>query len=643
MEAEHAGRLALPVRRTQVWERARTVAASTWFLGAIVFALTWKGGNVVTNTPSIDGSFYAGLNMALVNGLDSGSDIVVTYGPLGFLKSYIAYYEWPARLQIVYGLLLHLSLSVSLVWAIRRNFGALLAVAGAIFVAAFARGDVSGIGIRVDAGVIILALIWCVAALHRDAPDWARKVVVYGGAPFAALELLTKLNTGLLVGAMVAIALFALGGDRRRNFGIAGGLFLGTFAVLWFASGQGIDDITSYVRRGFDVIAGYTSGARLEWEQRDYDYWLAPLVVAAAAALTWVSTAGLPRLRRGGILLIVAVVTYTAIKGGFVAHEVYHMATFYGTMLGVIVAMPLPDRLPVRLAGLAVSIGAVAAAYTTSLPTYPIGNPFDNAREGAATLARLVDPARMDRQIQANRDVLTAGYAFDERTLGLLRGHTVHIDPSEAAAAWAYALDWQPLPVFQPYMAWTETLDELNADAVASSDGPERILRQNLNPLGRYPAFESPAAMLAMLCNFEVLRTAGDWEVLGRVPDRCGEPRELGTAEVRYGQAADIPEAPPGTIVFARVSGTQDEGIAGRLRTLLLRPKGREVVFNGHSPYTFITGTAEDGLILAAAPGVDYPAPFNLAPASAHITFLLDDGPADDPISIRYYAMPVDS
>ena len=88
------------------------------------------------------------------------------------------------------------------------------------------------------------------------------------------------------------------------------------------------------------------------------------------------------------------------------------------------------------------------------------------------------------------------------------------VDPSEVTVAWANDLDWRPLPVFQPYMAWTEDLDRRNAETMASDDGPQRILRQNLNALGRYPAFESPAAMIAMLCTFEALRTTEEWQVL---------------------------------------------------------------------------------------------------------------------------------
>jgi hypothetical protein len=56
--------------------------------------------------------------------------------------------------------------------------------------------------------------------------------------------------------------------------------------------------------------------------------------------------------------------------------------------------------------------------------------------------------------------------------------------------------------------------------------------------------------------------------------------------------------------------------------------------------YTFVTGTAEDGLLISAPAGVDYPEPFALAP-NAEPTFLLNGGAADDPITVDFYSMPV--
>ena len=644
MEAK-PGTLPLPrTTRSPTLATVLSVVSSTWALGGLVFVVTWGGGFAEALTPSIDHSMHAGLQMASARGLDYGPQLIFTYGPLGFLKSYLAFVEGPARLAALYGIALHLALSISLVWAIRRNFGAVVAVALAILAAAFARGDLPAAAVRDDAAVVILAFIWCVAALSKGSPSWAGKIVVFGGGPFAAIELLAKLNTGLIVLALVAIAVIAIDEGRRRNLIILASGFAGSLAVLWFATGQGLDQIGSFVGGTLEIMAGYSSGARLDFgfEDRGYDYVLAPLVMLGAGAIGWVSARSLPWLRRGAILLMLAVVLFTAAKGGFVSHEIFHMGTFYGIVLGACLAFPLPERPRVRYGALAATVAAVGAAFTTAFEGFPMLNPMENATNGVSTVASLVDSSRFESEIAENRLRLLAGYEIDPGTLERLEGHSVHIDPSEAAAAWAYDLDWHPLPVFQPYAAWTPELDQRNADAVASPDGPERILRQNLNALGRYPAYDSPAAMIAMLCNFEAERTTSQWQVLRRVPNRCGEPQPLGSEAGAYGTPIPVPEAPPGSVVFARVHGVDVSGLE-RVRTALLRSKGRQVSFEGDPQplYTLIAATAADGLLLRAPPRLDFPGPVGLAPKGDTVTFFLEGGSADQPIEAEFFSMPV--
>jgi len=676
MEAKRAARPIFGMPRSQVWEKARPVLTSTWTLGGLVFAASWGGGAVAPYPPpSIDSSAHAGLQLAAVQGLDFGSDIVFTYGPLGFLKSYLVFEVWPARLATLYGLALHLALSISLVWAARRSFPLVAAIAVAFVGASLMRGDLGAIGIRDDAGVVVLPLIFCVAALAADAPLWVRRIVVYGGGPFAALELLAKLNTGLIVLAIVAITVAAIEQDRRRNLTILATGFAVSYAVLWFAAGQSVGNFSDYVVSSFQIASGYSSGAVFDWETRQYDYVLAPVVIVVAAAFAWLSTKSLATGRRVAGLAIFAVVAFSAWKAGFVAHEPYHMATFFGTMLGACLAFTigLPDEPRMRLAS-AAAIGFVILAGLTNMFTgYPLStettakygrdlwipNPFANASHGAETLATMIDPGRLEDHIADSREDLISSYALHPRDLELLEGHTVHVEPGEVAVLWAHRLDWRPLPAFQPYVAWTPELDEQNAEAVASPDGPERILRMDLNALGRYPGYESPAAMMEMLCNFEPLRTTPSWQVLGRIPDRCGAPRPLGDATGTWSAPIAVPEPPPNSVVFGRVEGVKPSG-PELAKTFLERAWHRQVSFDTvtdapASPlrtppydgrYVFIAGTAEDGLLLRAAPGVDFPSPFALAPDAQALTFYRDrnDDPHDplqDPITIEFFSMPV--
>ena len=629
--------------RSRAWAQAREIASSTWFLGAVVFAATWGGGLVSPVEPSIDHSQWAGLNMAAVHGLDFGSDVVATYGPLGFLKSYIVFFPGTARLAVLYGIALHLALCVSVVWAVKRNFGAPIAVGVALVIGALARGDLSAVAVREDAAVIILAFIWCVAALSDDSPSWTRKLVVFGGGAFAAIEVLAKLNPGVLVLALGGITVLAIEQDRRRNLAIFATTFAGALALLWIATGQGLADAGRYISSGLDLVSGYSSGARFDYgfDQREYDYALTLPLIGAVGAIAWISTRELVWRRRAPLLLMTALVAFTTAKGGFVSHDLYHMATFYGAIAGVCAAFPLPDRTGIRIGALAAIVGACALTLTTEFDGYPLANPLENARNGVETVATMIDGGRLEEEVARNRAAEVASYDVDPRSLELLEGHGVHVDPSEAAAVWAHELDWSPLPVFQPYMAWTEDLDRRNAEAMASDDGPQRILRQNLNALGRYPAFESPAAMIAMLCNFEALRTTEEWQVLGRVDDRCGEPRHIGRAEGTYGEPFAVPSAPTSSVVFAEVHGIQVAGLE-RLRTALLRSRGRQVTFpEDDRLYTFIAATAADGLLLRAPPSIDFPAPFALAPNEDEVTFLYEGGAADKPLTVDFFAMPV--
>ena len=636
--------------RSDALAMARGIATSTWALGGLVFLLTWGGGLAPAFTPNVDVSFHAGLSMAVADGLEHGEDLVLTYGPLGFLKSYFAFEEWPARLAILYGLVLHLALSLSLVWALRRSFPLAIAVALALVSAAILRGDLSAIAIREDAAVVALAAIWAIAAIAPGAPRFARSLLVYGGGAFAAIEMLAKLNTGLVVLAVVAIATVAIEGDRRRNLAALAAPLAGSLVVLWIASGQALDSAGSFLSGSLEIVSGYSSAARTEfaWEDRSYDYVLAPIILAVAVALAWVSGRGAPASRRVAMLLVLAVVAFSAYKAGFVAHETWHMGTFFGTMLGAYVAFPLSRGTAVRAAG-AVAIAALALTtiVSVSFDGYPLDDPVENVENAGVTVGALADGGRMRAEIDENRARLTEQFALDERSRAHLAGRTVHVDPSETAVAWAHDLDWRPLPLFQPYGAWTSELDDRNADALASPGGPERILRQPLVAYGRYPGFESPAAMVAMLCNFEALHTTEAWQVLGRVPERCGEPRPIATAEGSYGEPFPIPEAPAGAAVLARVDGVQVAGIE-RVRAFAARARERTIRFGGGPAggpdareWAFVEGTADDGLLLSAPSELDYPPPFTLAPNPETVTFLLDGGAADESIQVEYFALPV--
>jgi hypothetical protein len=251
-----------------------------------------------------------------------------------------------------------------------------------------------------------------------------------------------------------------------------------------------------------------------------------------------------------------------------------------------------------------------------------------------------VDPSQRHNLIAAGRAEIKATQPIPPQLLEDLRGHTVSVYPSEIALAWAYRLNWRPIPVLQSYAAYTASLDRLDADFLASSRAPDRILLQGPAQSidGRVLAFDQGMTTRSILCRYQQLRASSNAMALGRGPDRCSSEKLILTEVADWGKAVPVPAPPsPHSLVSVRVYGA---GIAGleRLVGLLWRPPPRFVSLNGGPAQRFITGTATDGLPLRASPGLDYQAPFNLVPQAKTIA-VGGKAPTDGrPITYRFYS-----
>jgi hypothetical protein len=149
---------------------------------------------------------------------------------------------------------------------------------------------------------------------------------------------------------------------------------------------------------------------------------------------------------------------------------------------------------------------------------------------------------------------------------------------------------------------------------VSSPSGPDFILDEHTTAYdGRNPAWESPAAMVAMLCHFRAAAGPyGRWLLLRRSPGRCGRERPLSTTRARFGEPVTIPPAPDGSsVVLVRIEGVQITGLE-RLRTTLYRARIRQATFDGPRRQRLIPATATNGLILRVPAAADYPPGFSL-------------------------------
>ena len=597
---------------------------------ALVTLFSWPVTGDLHPRLDLDGAWEIGLRQALHEGLDFGPEVLFTYGPLGFLREPLLVYPTSARLAFAWGILVQFTLALTLIWGLRHAFGSrVLAVLLAIpFAAALWQEP-----------TLVLAFFGAVVVAAGRVHGRGAQGVALALGVLSGIELLSKLNAGVTVVALGAIAIAAAPSPRRALVAPFAGGTLAALVVGWVATGQSFGGIDDFVTGSMEIVSGYSEAMRYEDELTAWE----PVVGAALCALgllvAWRAADLLPRRARLGLLALWAVLAFTTFKAGFVRHDPSHSNIFFASLLGGMLAFAwAPHRRQT-----AALLGAVFAVAL-------IGSANESPRELFAPLERtdnFLDQAKvlagndLDSLLAGVRDERVIKEQLDARLRAQAMRGTVHVEPLDTGLVWAQGLRWGPLPVFQGYSAYTRELDERNAAAVRSPDGPDRILRESgMTFDDRNPNFDSPAAIRETLCHFRPFgEPLGRWILLERTEPRCGRERPLATVEARLGEPAQIPPAPDdSSVVVMRIEGIEVAGLE-KLRTALFRAVPRSVTLDGNRTFPFVPGTAEDGLVMRVPEGADFPEPFGLDQESDHITVTKAGREGD--LTLRFSAMSI--
>ena len=609
------------------------VATTTWFLGVALFVITWPVPSLVPQ-PGLDFSFVAGLHMATHEHLHFGTQIVATYGPLGFLRYPFLYYTWTAGLALLYTGGIHLLLCLTLVWALRRMLPALIAVPIAwVCVAIIAMQPESA---------LVVVVIWLIEFMRSDSAPWLKRWFPILAGAIGGVEVLIKLNTGVTIAVLAALALL-IGGRRewRQRIVSFAGSFAVSFLIAWLATGQSIDNVGPYVSTAREIVSGWSTA--MQYLGPRYQLWAALVAAIAVFVIAWQSTK-LERLSaRAGILLIWLLLGFSVFKEGFVGQSAGHEAIYFSTALGAVIAFGWPgtQRLSV-LWGLTLLV-VLSFAISQGDPGRLL-DPRASERALRSQVSTMLSVAKRGKLMADARAAMNSSYSLDATTLNELRGRSVDIVPSEQGILWANNLRWTPIPIYQFYYALTPALDELNAHMLASASGPERLLRNISAPINeRNNLFDSPAAQRSMLCHYAPISTTAAYQVLTRVADRCGKPQLIETSRARWQQWVSVPKPPaPDELIYVRVSGAAPHGLEG-LRGLLWRSYMRAIGLKEGATgpardFSIVPDTVADGLLMSIPVQADFLAPFSLDPQATQLALGTSSGSLAAVLTYRFYA-----
>lgn len=575
------------------WWAAANVRAErvpTWVIGLLVAVLGWGPSFAIATTAGVDVSWWSGLYMAAHDQLQFGQEVIFTYGPLGFMKLPWLFYADLAVVAYVYCAAIFVAFCIGLVWALRMSAGPIVALVGAYLCVALVPGIEQALALVVFVALGIVA---------KRPGDRALYVYAVAGGLLASAEVLMKISIGPVILLALVIALI---GCRARIGHLAafGGSFVGGFLLFWLVTGQSISALPDFAINSIPIVSGYNEAMATEprdpWEPR-----IMVLLALGTMAWTWF-TPQAGRRERIAATLIAFFVVFSSYKQGVIRADTGHMAIFLATMAMVWAALPAAGRrVPLKLAGV-VAFSAGAIWMVAPLGGYGI-NPIKNVDRFVDQSKLAFDSGEREEIVEGTRAWMGFGFGIDPEVAFGMVGKTVSVDPWEIAAAWSSDLEWDPLPIFQNYSAYTPKLDEINADALGSPDGPGRVLRQGFPDSdgtgidNKLLVWDPPRQAVATLCNFRPEITGETWQLLERVPDRCGEQMAAGTVEAERGQQVEVPAPEPDEVVLARIHGAEISGLT-KLFSTLYRPPLAYMTSEDGQVYRFVPALASGGLLL---------------------------------------------
>jgi hypothetical protein len=558
----------------------------------VVIVCSWHYGSRLE--AGIDPSWQAALHMAAGRGLAFGRDLVFTYGPLGFLAAPTPWSFPTAMLALTFVAFVHVAFCITVYALLRaKGIGVLAAAVLTWVVAAL-------IALEAPEMVLVLAAVWVLAALSGIVPTRFSAAVAPAVGGLAGALLLIKLNDGVFALLIVAAAAWFLSPGRWRSTVAAGGTAAALIAVGWVATRNPVGEFPTYVKHAAQVATGYTDAMWVETAAR----WELPVAVVLGA-LTLALVAWRVQRNRLPAVAVCLILLFGEFKHGFVRHDPYQALASFVVVAVIAIAVPWGPGPRRRVAPSALFVGAlVTGLASVGLATI---NPLYDAKWAARTAGNLLVPWRYDDLVNQEHGKILAANHLPPAAVTALAHHTFHVEPYEASVAWAVGktATWRPLPVFQTYSAYTPALDELNASALRNSRrAPSRILRvrRSITIDNRNPDFDSPDAVLAMLCNYRVELRQAAFDVLARHAGRCGQERPIASTTVHGQRPVTVPSPPNADdVVIARLH--VDQSLGQRLRSALYRPSKLPVVtIDGH-PYRLVVATAGGPLLLRAPPG----------------------------------------
>ena len=499
----------------------------------------------VFNTPTpdyVDGSWSIALNLARIRHFRFGTDVVFTYGPLGFLTSTrlpIAIKCWEMLLYDGW-LMVQTGFVIWLILKDRFTLINTLCAAGLVFYIHNAYGG------EPPFAPFFFSLFLLCYHLKTARPGLARPgsarlgLLLYAGA-ISLFVFYVKANVGLASVGCYGLYVAYWAATRRQSIvwlvTILGISLTGLTVSAWLLN----TDLIRYVLNSLQIANSYNDVMMVLPTNRPF---LSQLFVAVAAVglfgllvLLWATRRSVRQAPMSDTLFIVfltALSLFILFKQGFVRADSGHTQLFFKYA-------PLPLTLLIIFAQPAWFRRAMQVPLVMLVGFQMIAMPFSYAFNQPAQLAMYArdlfkptdygpKPARL----------------LPQRWRQLIRPTSVDVIPVAVGLIYTNQLTpaYRPRPIFQSYQVTNRYLDSINAAFYRSARKPAYLIYTHSATDERYAFADEARTKLAMLQHYAVADQQQGWVLLRhRATPMAIDTAATSTRAGRLGEPIPVPTA----------------------------------------------------------------------------------------------------
>ncbi len=570
-----------------------------------------------------DTSLSEVLSHAHQHGLQFGTDLVFTYGPLGYLN-FFYYSPYAAGTRLVVSAILCFTVAAGLclvAWRLRLWWGC--ALVGAFMFA------VVNIVPKTDLVMHTGLLCWGLLCFVESGRRLIMSVVAFAAlAVFGGLAKTSGLFLAVPSVVLLGCDLLARGEPRLGVSLVAG--FSAAFVVGWMAAGQSLSHLGAHLGKALAVAQGYNQA--LGWEalpQVTYSGFVVMLLAVSFVVirtLTWsagtrsTASPGSPLesgtrwkssqpassqrtgLRRALLFAWLCSVLFLIWKHGFVRADSFHLFDFFGFTPALALALEvLPsERRTARLWARALGVGGcLVPLFTLQALFFASGwkSLVEPIRAFGYHARCLLKPGeyerRMNEVIEENRS---------RTSLPVLREivgrSSVDVFGQEQIYALLNGMNYRPRPVFHSYAACSARLMRLNEEFYLSSSAPEYVMFLLGATDRKFPPLEDAMLLRDLLINYRPVGAEHFFLLLKRNSSRSPRLKLLREGSVRPGERIDLTNSGPADL-WLEIG--LEPTLVGRLRQFFCRPPPvRLAAWRGEGPKDLLARRRAPAAMLAA-------------------------------------------